>query len=291
MIDRSGKQLVIFANFQHLDPEKNRLGKRINLENVFRNVAQQIVNNDYVHPEDLFIFEGELRTNPNWIKRQITTYERMVGKMKPHWIEFFSNPMRYFERIKYSKQVIQQLCEEGEDRYDILLTQAKASHQTALVETLENHKTRITREMKMLEVGVKTFVSEEDLIKFSREETRKLKLDWVKNFTRFIPTELQHIIAACSEKELFDNYVILHYDPDNTGTKLTKKEEELKKDPILFGVIEESRRLYYLGDWIDEYCNLTLDKLLDKLVLKEEDRDLNSHLISSEGISNVDDAS
>lgn len=52
-----------------------------------------------------------------------------------------------------------------------------------------------------------------------------------------------------------------------------EKRREIEKDPILFGVIyphtEEERaligdayeRLYFIDDWIDEYCDLTLESL------------------------------
>ena len=59
----------------------------------------------------------------------------------------------------------------------------------------------------------------------------------------------------------------MHYDPAGKSSAKTKKEIEEEKDPILFGVFKESRRLYYIGDWIDEYCNLTMNevaKLLGK---------------------------
>jgi hypothetical protein len=41
-------------------------------------------------------------------------------------------------------------------------------------------------------------------------------------------------------------------------------EAERRKDPILFGVIRGSRKLYYLGSWEDEYCDLTLDKFIEQ---------------------------
>ncbi len=27
---------------------------------------------------------------------------------------------------------------------------------------------------------------------------------------------------------------------------------------MLFGIIKDARNFYYIGDWIDEYCDLTL---------------------------------
>ena len=59
--------------------------------------------------------------------------------------------------------------------------------------------------------------------------------------------------------------MILHYDPNNDATNITEKEKELRKDPILFGVLENSKKLYYVGDWKDEYCNLTLETMFAEL--------------------------
>ena len=84
-------------------------------------------------------------------------------------------------------------------------------------------------------------------------------MNWIKNFTRLIPVDIQEEVSKLVQDEVFDNFVILHYDPNDTGEELTKKEIERKKDPIIFGVIKESRKLYFINDWIDEYCDLTLD--------------------------------
>lgn len=63
---------------------------------------------------------------------------------------------------------------------------------------------------------------------------------------------------------------------DYTGE--VEKKVEKERDPILFGsfidrtVDEMSQRMYYLGDWVDEYCDLTLDKLVsqtNKSIVKE----------------------
>ena len=74
--------------------------------------------------------------------------------------------------------------------------------------------------------------------------------------------------------KIFDNYVILHYDKDNDQTSLTKEEIEKLKDPILFGVIRGSKKLYYIDDWEDEYCDLTLDRLVKMMDIDEKDMDL-----------------
>ena len=51
------------------------------------------------------------------------------------------------------------------------------------------------------------------------------------------------------------------------------KKEEIRRDPILFGTFEQRidgiydicDRFYYIGDWEDEYCDLTLTKMVQKM--------------------------
>ena len=74
-----------------------------------------------------------------------------------------------------------------------------------------------------------------------------------------------------NELEVFDNYVILYYDPEGIVYKETAHEEAKRRDPIIFGVIAGSKKLYYVADWIDEYCDLTLDAFVDTLGIEKED--------------------
>ena len=48
------------------------------------------------------------------------------------------------------------------------------------------------------------------------------------------------------------------------------EKERREKDPILFGTFQNQSnrtvidRFYYIGDWEDEYCDLTLDKMVNE---------------------------
>jgi len=96
-------------------------------------------------------------------------------------------------------------------------------------------------------------------------------LDYMKNFIRPIPDEVVAKIAEADKLEVFDNYVIMHYDPKGKNKQDTAKEEAKKRDPIVFGVIAGSTKLYYITDWIDEYCDLTLEKFVDTLKITKDD--------------------
>ena len=103
------------------------------------------------------------------------------------------------------------------------------------------------------------------IISYSKKYHKNLKLTWIKNFGRIIPEEIYLAKKSVDERNIFDNYCILHYDSANNGEQLTEKEIEKKKDPILFGVIKNSRKLYYIADCKDDYCELTLDEMFYKL--------------------------
>jgi hypothetical protein len=44
---------------------------------------------------------------------------------------------------------------------------------------------------------------------------------------------------------------------------MSSEEKQKMKDPILFGYIKETDRLYFIADWEDEYCDLTFDEIVD----------------------------
>jgi hypothetical protein len=60
---------------------------------------------------------------------------------------------------------------------------------------------------------------------------------------------------------VFDNYALLHYDPKAKAFSLTAAQEAAKRDPILFGLIEGVRKLYFVADWKDDECDLTMDEV------------------------------
>lgn len=117
--------------------------------------------------------------------------------------------------------------------------------------------------------GMYKAVSADKIVELAQGSKKALSLDYIQNYGRVIPTDVIKKKIEADKLHVFDNYVILHYDPDGKSYVATekerKKEVEKKKDPILFGVIMGSDKLYYIADWIDEYCDLTFDKLTEIL--------------------------
>lgn len=144
------------------------------------------------------------------------------------------------------------------------LKNAKASGQTALYEILsEKHKV-VSYEVLLEMNEIKNYVESETIIKYYQMLKHKelLKLVYIKNFARIIPTEIVNKKVQADKLKVFDNYVVLGFDKSDTMNKMTKREIEKAKDPILFGVIKGSDRLYFIGDWEDEHCDLSIDEIL-----------------------------
>lgn len=128
----------------------------------------------------------------------------------------------------------------------------------------------IEKEHKLIELGINTFVYKDDL-DFFIEDTKNaspVKIIELANYQREIPDEIVETIKAV--KGIFDELYIVYTDYSGRDERRVEAEKR-SKDPILFGVfIDRTNRVcvdrfYFIGDWVDEYCDLTMDKLLTKL--------------------------
>lgn len=210
-------------------------------------------------------------------------------KIKIEWEPKEMSVEEFFTRVK-AVSVSLQLVQERAHGYEDAILQAKACGQKALVESLTKNLTAVRAEAHLVDLGLTKYLTEADLVKFVKLARKGLRLDWIGNFMRMVPAELLVKKIMCDERFVFDNYVVLHYDPDRKAWGETDAEKESRKDPILFGVMDGRRVLYYIGDWVDEFCDLTLDQVADVLgknggsvsALSTDTQEALNHLITSE---------
>ena len=157
------------------------------------------------------------------------------------------------------------------EKYLTAIHNAKIIGQDALVEKLSREMLANKYESFLAAEGYYYVVTEQQVVDFVKKSERGISLDYMKNFIRPIPDKVVEKIAEADKLEVFDNYVIMHYDPKGKARQDTAKEEAKKRDPIVFGVIAGSTKLYYITDWIDEYCDLTLEKFVDTLKIEKDD--------------------
>ena len=179
--------------------------------------------------------------------------------------EFFDSVKDNIDEISYNN------VNEILNKYSTILENAEHNNQIALIERITDYAETLKFELILSSSKFNKFLTEEDLVKFynvaSVHEKYKtgLNLTYVKNFIKVIPEDITNLKKEADELKVFDNYVILHYDYTGKTISDTKAEAIKRKDPILFGVIKNSKNLYYIGDWIDDYCDLTLDDIIKKL--------------------------
>ena len=178
----------------------------------------------------------------------------------------------FFDTIKENNSILNKdNINEVLDKYQITLLNAQDNNQVALVEKILDYAKILKLELILSQSKFNKYLSEEDVVKFYNVASKhekfktKLKLTYIKNFVKVIPDDVTKLKKEADNLMIFDNYVIMHYDYNNDSVSETKEEKEKRKDPILFGVISGSKNLYFIGDWVDDYCDLTLDEIIKKI--------------------------
>jgi hypothetical protein len=170
----------------------------------------------------------------------------------------------FFSSIKHSRHELL-IVKERAAGYERAILNAKQAGQVALYEQLVAGLNAYKMETHLCAIGLTKYVTEEDVVRFYKQCRRGLRLDWVSHFTRVIPESVTAHKLRADNLGIFDNYVVLHYDPEAKAYAETQLERDARKDPILFGLMRDRRLLYFVGDWIDDHCDLTLDEIADKL--------------------------
>ena len=206
-----------------------------------------------------------------WYKR---LWNAITKKNKVDEVDENVQPMdalKFFTMVKASSKESAAVYKDRVSKYLAALHNATNIGQTALQEELVRGLITNRYESVLYAEGCYYAVTEELVAKFASQCEKGLKLSYLKNFARPIPQEVIDKVAKMNELEVFDNYVVLYYDPEGKIYKETAYEEAKRRDPIIFGVIAGSKKLYYVADWIDEYCDLTLDAFVDALGIEKDD--------------------
>lgn len=207
---------------------------------------------------------GEKKTVSKFSKFIKKLFKKMEAKPEISVIDFFT-------KVKLESKEGAEIYVDRVSKYLQAIHNAYTVGQTALVEKLLSEMVANKYEALLASRGAYYAISEQRVVDFVNKTERGVELTYLKNFTRPIPQEAIDKVIEANEYEVFDNYVVMHYDPKGEHRAETKKEEAKRKDPIIFGVIAGSRKLYYITDWIDEFCNLTLDKFVDTLGTTKEE--------------------
>ena len=179
--------------------------------------------------------------------------------------------MEFFENVKLTSKKSIGTYKDRVYNYLAALRSADITGQTALKEKLVREMFVNKYEAELYAKGLYDVVTEEQAVEFARKSEKGVELLYLKNFSRPLPDEVIKKLDEVNKLGIFDNYVVMAYDPEGKMKDETEEDRNKRKDPILFGVILGSNKLYYITDWIDETCNLTLQQFVDTLDITKYD--------------------
>ena len=180
------------------------------------------------------------------------------------------SPTVYFEYVKDMKKDIEdENLQTVADNCLVLLNKTKITGQTSAAKKIVDQYSLIMRELKAASFGFNTIVYKSDIEKFIDKISKNpVKIIELSNYSREVDDSVMDKLILAKENELFDEYYVLFTDYSMKETKKVAKERR-DKDPILFGAFKTQdknnipeERFFYIGDWVDEYCELTLEEML-----------------------------
>lgn len=179
-------------------------------------------------------------------------------------------PYEYFQNMKGKLQTMDdERLEKVYQNAIYLAERYNRTGQTKGLRKLKFHIESIVKEKQILDAGINKFVYRSDIEEYIQDVADKqvVILD-LKSYERNLPDEIIETLEKV--KDLFDEFYIVC--TDYTGEMARRVQEERReKDPILFGAFLDreknaiNERFYYIGDWIDDYCDLTLDKMVAEM--------------------------
>ena len=128
--------------------------------------------------------------------------------------EKYMDALQFFSMVKASSKESVATYRDRVSDYLKSIHNAVTVGQTALVEDLLRGLVTNKYESVLFAEGLYYVVNEQQMVSFVKQCEKGIKLDYVKNFTRPMPQDIVDKIAKINQLEVFDNYVVLYYDPD-----------------------------------------------------------------------------
>lgn len=176
-------------------------------------------------------------------------------------------PTSYFEYVKEQKNTSNSKdLDEFRENALYLIEKYRLTNQVRGMKKLMFIIDMIEKEKDAIALGINKYVYLEDIKEFIEKVADEVvKIIRLEDYPREIPDDV--IEEYLKVKDIFDRFYVVFTDYTGEAEKQVEKSRR-DKDPILFGAFynkdEEdlNEKFYYIGDWIDEYCDLTLDKMV-----------------------------
>lgn len=179
-------------------------------------------------------------------------------------------PSKYFEVLKERKRTItdKDLIKFYDNAISLLnkyQTTGQIEGMKKLIFLIET----VQKEREIVKLGINTFVYYEDIEDYIDNIAKNVvKIIELERYERDIPDEVVEVISQT--KHLFTKFYVVFTDYTGKIERQVLKERR-EKDPILFGTFQDTEsktlleRFYFIADWEDEYCDLTLGRMVEEV--------------------------
>lgn len=185
------------------------------------------------------------------------------------------SPKEYFDLLKGKRETVtEEQIQKLHDSAMKLMQKYIVTGQKSGAQKLYNFVQLCEREIGAVKEGIDTYIERKDVDEYiANIADASVFIIELSEFERDIPDALVDKIATLQEKAIFDQYYVIFTDYTKEHQKKVEKARR-EKDPILVGAMlignQINSRLYYIGDWVDDYCDLTLDKMVEDFAKKEK---------------------
>lgn len=186
------------------------------------------------------------------------------------------SPTDYFNHLKLKAQDLENEIDEHEmEVLQGLISKYLLTNQIAGAKKLEYLMDIKIQENLLVEKGFTQYVWIDDIKEFiTKVDNSVVKIIELENYPREIPDDV--VQKFLQVENIFDEFYVVF--TDYTGEAERQVEQSKRdKDPILFGTFKKNgfthEKMYFIGDWEDEYCDITLEKMVAELC-KEESREI-----------------
>ncbi len=185
-----------------------------------------------------------------------------------------SNPKVYFSLVKSKfKETEKAVLNTRLRKLAHAVKRLELTGQQAALEEFPLALAVTLKEQEAAAIGCGRYVDKSTVTLFKKIQTlaENVYFKKLEDFPRLIPVDVERKLGAIRKQGVFDEYWVLYLDYTDEELK-TNKQKIIEKDPILFGTFSFApTRFFYIADWIDEHCDLTIDKFID--VMTENDAD------------------
>ena len=150
------------------------------------------------------------------------------------------------------------------------------SGQISAQEEMKATVAMLEKQIKAVQSGYNYFIYKKDLTDFIGSVLNdRVKIIDLAHYERIIPINIMMELADL--KTIFDELYVVYTDYTTEKEKKVEKERK-EKDPILLGAFIDVKdnpnnkksghifeKMYFIADWTDDYCDLTISKLAEKI--------------------------